>query len=356
MKIAAGFESRDASGGEWLSGTGADSDIVISSRVRLARNVRGRRFLVQAGEGEKGELETELRAALSRVDFGEEMIYIPLQDAPPLDAEVLVERHLISRELSRAEGPRAVCYSPEENVSIMVCEEDHLRLQVLRSGLQLDNAWEAADRIDDLVAKQADYAFSARYGYLTCCPTNVGTGLRASVMMHLPALVYTKHIEKVFGAGGKMGLAVRGLYGEGTQAEGDFFQISNQVCLGITEAEVLEKLAKIVPQFVSYERGVREQLGKSDRAALEDKCWRAYATLRAARTITSTETLEMLSAIRLGVNLELLPKTLTIDVVNELFVSSQPAHLQKLATGPLEPKQRDIARASLLRKRLGDLP
>jgi protein arginine kinase len=336
MKIAGGFESRGAPGGEWLSGRGADADIVISSRVRLARNVRGRRFLVQAAELEKAELEAELRGGLSRVDFGEEMVYVPLQDASALDAEMLVERHLISRELARSEGPRAVCYSPEENVSIMVCEEDHLRLQVLRSGFQLDAAWEAADKLDDLVAKQADYAFSPRYGYLTCCPTNVGTGLRASVMMHLPALVYTKHIEKVFGAGGKMGLAVRGLYGEGTQAEGDFFQISNQVCLGVSEAEVLEKLAKIVPQFVEYERKVREQLAKSDRAALEDKVWRAYATLRSARTITSTETLEMLSAIRLGVNLELLPKPLTIETVNELFVSSQPAHLQKLGTGPLE--------------------
>jgi protein arginine kinase len=184
----------------------------------------------------------------------------------------------------------------------------------------------------------------------------VGTGLRASVMLHLPALVYTKHIEKVFQAGGKMSLAVRGLYGEGTQAEGDFYQISNQVCLGVSEDKVLETLSKIVPQFVEYERKVRDQLVKTDRAALEDKVWRAYASLRAARTITSTETLEMLSAIRLGVNLELLPKSLTMETVNELFVSSQPAHLQKLATGPLEPKDRDIARASLLRQKLGDLP
>jgi protein arginine kinase len=356
MRIADGFEARDAAGGEWLSGSGADADIVISSRVRLARNVRGHRFLVQAGAEERSDLEQELRGVLSRVEFGEDMVYLPLASAPPLDAEVLVERHLISRELARADGPRAVCYSPGESTSIMVCEEDHLRLQVLRSGFQLDTAWDAADRLDDLVAKQADYAFSSRYGYLTCCPTNVGTGLRASVMLHLPALVYTKHIEKVFQAGGKMSLAVRGLYGEGTQAEGDFYQISNQVCLGVSESSALDVLSRIVPRFVKYERDLREQLLKSDRAALEDKVWRAYATLRAARTITSTETLEMLSAIRLGVNLGLLPKSLTIETVNELFVSSQPAHLQKLATGPLEPKERDIARASFLRRKLGDLP
>jgi protein arginine kinase len=262
----------------------------------------------------------------------------------------------VSRELARADGPRAVCYSPGESTSIMVCEEDHLRLQVLRSGSQLDAAWEAADRLDDLVSRHAEYAFSSKYGYLTCCPTNVGTGLRASVMLHLPALVYTKHIEKVFQAGGKMSLAVRGLYGEGTQAEGDFYQISNQVCLGVSETAALDVLSRIVPRFVKYERDLREQLLKSDRAALLDKVWRAYATLRAARTITSTETLEMLSAIRLGVNLGLLPKSLTIETVNELFVSSQPAHLQKLATGPLEPKERDIARAAFLRGKLGDLP
>ena len=209
--------------------------------------------------------------------------------------------------------------------------------------------------MDDLLAKHVEYAFSSRYGYLTCCPTNVGTGLRASVMLHLPALVYTKHIEKVFQAGGKMNLAVRGLYGEGTQAEGDFYQISNQVCLGVSEGDILERLSRIVPQFIAYERNVREQLLKSDRAALEDKVWRAFATLRAARTITSTETLELLSAIRLGVNLRLLPTELTIETVNELFITSQPAHLQKLSTGPMEPKERDIARAGLVRKRLGEL-
>ncbi len=355
MKVTNGFESNGKGGGEWLRASGPDSDIVISSRVRLARNLRGRRFLVQAADTEKAEIEEELREVLGRIPFQEEMVYIALNEATAIDAEVLVERHLISRELARIEGPRAVCYAPSENVSIMVCEEDHLRLQVLRSGFQLDEAWEAGDRVDDLLAKHVEYAFSSRYGYLTCCPTNVGTGLRASVMLHLPALVYTKHIEKVFQAGGKMNLAVRGLYGEGTQAEGDFYQISNQVCLGVSEGDILERLSRIVPQFIAYERNVREQLLKSDRAALEDKVWRAFATLRAARTITSTETLELLSAIRLGVNLRLLPTELTIETVNELFITSQPAHLQKLSTGPMEPKERDIARAGLVRKRLGEL-
>jgi len=355
VKLVRGFSGDGALGGEWLRGTGPDSDIVISSRVRLARNLRGHRFGIQADPDERSAIEEEVRTGLSRTTFSEEMLYVPLAETPSLDAEVLVERHLISKELARSEGPRGVCYAPGEGVSVMVQEEDHLRLQVLRSGLQLEAAWEAADAIDTRISHHLDYAFSSRYGFLTCCPTNVGTGMRASVMLHLPALVYTKHIEKVFQAGAKMSLAVRGLYGEGTQPSSDFFQISNQVCLGVSESDVLDRLQRVVPQFIQYERKVREALVQSDRAALEDKCWRAYAALRAARTISSEETLEMLSAVRLGVNLRLLPQRVTIETVNELFITSQPAHLQRLSTGPLEPSARDVARATLVRERLGPI-
>jgi protein arginine kinase len=355
MRIGKTFQGEGAGGGEWLSARGPDADIVISSRVRLARNLRGHRFLTQAEDDERRELEEEVRLGLERVDFPEDMVYVDLDAAAGLEAELLMERHLISRELARSAGPRAACYSESEAVSIMVCEEDHLRLQVLRSGFQLNAAWDMADQLDDRVSDRLEYAFSPRYGYLTCCPTNVGTGVRASVMLHLPALVYTKHIEKVFQAGGKMNLAVRGLYGEGTHASGDFYQISNQVALGLSEADVFDRLNRVVPQFIAYERRVRDALLENDRAALEDRVWRAFATLRAARTITSEETMEMLSAIRLGVNLKLLPEGLTIHSLNELFIISQPAHLQRFATGPQEPKQRDIARATLLRDRLGPL-
>ncbi len=353
MQTGDAFAGDGTLGGEWLSGRGPDADIVISTRVRLARNLRGHRFLTQADEDERNALEEEARGALGRVTFPEEMIYVDLVKAGDLDAEVMVERHLISRELARAAGPRGVCYAESEAVSIMVCEEDHLRLQVLRSGFQLEAAWDVADRLDDRLSERVEYAFSPRYGYLTCCPTNVGTGVRASVMLHLPALVYTKHIDKVFQAGGKMNLAVRGLYGEGTHASGDFYQISNQVALGLKAGEVFERLDRVVPQFIAYERKVRDALLENDRAALEDRIWRAYATLRAARTIASEETMELLSAIRLGVNLGLLPDELTIERVNDLFITSQPAHLQRFTTGPQEPKQRDIARATLLRERLG---
>jgi protein arginine kinase len=355
MQISDKFDGDGISGGEWLSTRGAHSDIVISSRVRLARNVRRHRFAVKAEPRERIELEHDLRYALGRVEFDEDMVYVDLAAASPIDAEMLVERHLVSRELARGDGPRAACYAPSESVCVMVCEEDHLRLQVLRSGFELDAAWEMADALDDRIARRVDYAFSSRYGYLTCCPTNVGTGLRASVMLHLPALVYSKHIEKVFQAGSKMNLAVRGLYGEGTQALGDFYQISNQVALGLSETDVLERLNRVVPQFIDYERRLRDALLKGDRARLEDRVWRAYGVLRAARTISSDETLELLSAIRLGVNLAILPGDLTIETVNELFITSQPAHLQKLSTGPMEPRERDVVRADLLRKKLGPL-
>ncbi len=355
MRVVESFEGDGVSGGEWLSTRGADADIVISSRVRLARNLGENRFIVKATPEERVAVEDEIRAALGGVDFGAEMIYVDLTKATRLDAEVLVERHLVSRELARGEGPRAACFSPDERTSIMVCEEDHLRLQVLRSGLELDDAWTAADELDDRISRKVDYAYSSKYGYLTCCPTNVGTGLRASVMLHLPALVYTKHIEKVFQAGAKMNLAVRGLYGEGTQALGDFYQISNQVALGKSEPDLLDHLNRVVPQFIEYERSIRKELLKSDRERLEDRVWRAYSTLRAARAISSEEALEMLSAVRLGVNLGLLPAELTIRQVNELFILSQPAHLQRWSTGPLEPRERDVARATLIRKQLGEV-
>ncbi len=359
MKIVDQYVGRDddagIGGGEWLSARGANSDIVISSRARLARNVEKHPFVVKAGPEAQREIELELRDALSRVDCDEELMYLDLAAAAALDGELLVERHLISRELARATGPRAACYVPSETMCIMVCEEDHLRLQVLRSGFELDAAWRAVDELDDAVSHHVDYAFSSRYGYLTCCPTNVGTGLRASVMLHLPALVYTRHIEKVFQAGSKMGLAVRGLYGEGTQAYGDFYQISNQRALGVSEPDILERLNRIVPQFIDYERRLRQQLLTTDRALLDDKIWRAYGILRAARAISSEETLQHLSAIRLGVNLELLPDTVTIETVNQLQILSQRAHLQRLATGPLESAERDIARATLVRRRLGEL-
>jgi len=235
----------------------------------------------------------------------------------------------------------------------MVNEEDHLRLQAIHSGLSLDAAWEDAYRIDRELERLVPFAVSPTYGYLTACPTNVGTGLRASVMLHLPALVYTKQMEKVFQACARTGLAVRGFYGEGTMAQGDFYQISNQVTLGVSEEDILKNLSRMLPTILEYEREIRRHLLKDkSRVRLEDKVHRALAVLRAARSIASEEAMELLSAVRLGVVTGILPGP-KAAAVNELFVLIQPAHVQKLLHKEIEADERDQRRAALLRERLG---
>jgi protein arginine kinase len=237
-------------------------------------------------------------------------------------------------------------------LSVMVNEEDHLRLQAIRAGFQVNEAHEDLRSIDERLDRELGFAFSKDFGYLTACPTNVGTGMRASVMFHLPALVFTKQIDKVFAGVTKINLAVRGFYGEGTQASGDFFQISNQITLGLAEVDILNALGRIVPKIVAYEREVRSHLLDKDRLRLEDKIWRALGTLRVARSISSEETMDLLSSVRLGVNLGLLTDV-DIETVNELFILTQPAHLQKLEKRELEPLERDVTRAEYIRDKLG---
>jgi protein arginine kinase len=233
----------------------------------------------------------------------------------------------------------------------MVNEEDHLRLQVMRSGFALDEAWQHIDRVDDLLEQRISYAFSDEFGYLTACPTNVGTGMRASVMLHLPALDATKQIEKVFRALQKINLAVRGLYGEGSRASGHFYQISNQVTLGKSETTILNEIHSVIPQIITYERQARQSWLRDNRQGLQDKVSRAHGTLCSATMMTSEETMELLSYVRLGINLGLVGD-LTIPTVNELFIHTQPAHLQKLMGAPLDGEERNAARARYLRTRL----
>jgi protein arginine kinase len=337
--------------GEWLGGTGPESDIVISSRIRLARNIAEYPFLSRANPKERGQLERLLREQLQDGRLTEGLTYFNLGSLSQVDRLFLVERHLISREHAFGKGPRGVAIGPQETLSIMVNEEDHLRLQALRSGLQLRKTWEEINGIDDRLEKIVDYAFSSQFGYLTVCPTNVGTGMRASVMLHLPALVMTRQIEKVFQAVSKINLAVRGLYGEGTQASGDFYQISNQPTLGKTESEIIANIESVIPKIVEYERTVRETLLENKREIIEDKVWRAYGMLQNARTINSEETMDLLSAVRMGVNLGLIPD-LEMRTVNELFIFTQPAHLQRLERSELNSPERDITRATFIRNRL----
>ncbi len=337
--------------GEWLRGTGPESDVIISSRIRLARNLVEFPFLTHATDQQKMMIVEKIHQAVMASDVAADPIFIDLDDLEPVQCILLVERHLISREFAEAEGPRAVIFGDGERISLMVNEEDHLRMQVLRSGLELLPAWETLNKIDDKLEGKLTFAFSNRLGYLTACLTNVGTGLRVSVMMHLPALVVTREIEKVFQAVTKVNLAVRGLYGEGTQASGDFYQISNQRTLGRSEIEIIENLEGIVPRIVEYEKMARNKLFSESRASLEDRVWRAYGMLSSARTISSEETLHLLSSVRLGVNLGLLPDTSTATV-NELFILTQPAHLQITQGTELDTAARNVRRADFIRTRL----
>jgi protein arginine kinase len=340
---------------EWLRGTGPMSNIVVSSRARLARNLAGMPFLGRCSEGQLREAAESLRRTLLQVGLPGETFYVDIEAADPLDRELLVERHLISRQHAEAKGPRGVAVSGGEAVAVMVNEEDHLRVQVLRGGLQLDACHAEVRRLDGLLEGQLSFAFSSRFGYLTACPTNCGTGLRVSVMLHLPALKMTGEIEKALRAARDMHLAVRGLYGEGTEATGDLFQISNQTTLGKDEEQIVTEFKdQIVPNIIEYEHRAREALLKTRRVALEDRISRARAVLRSARLISSEETMFLLSQLRLGLALEL-QDGLGLETINELSLVIQPAHLQKLFGRDMAPAERGEIRAKLIRERLGGL-
>jgi len=340
--------------GEWLKGEGPESDIIISSRIRLARNLADFPFTNRASIEQKAEIAEIMRERLANVELrGSKLSYFDLATLNKLDLQFLVERHLISKELAQAEGARSIHINDEETVSIMVNEEDHLRIQVLKSGFQLGETWEIIDELDDMVDRAVTYAFSLELGYLTACPTNVGTGMRASVMLHLPALLFTRQIDKVITAVGKMNLVVRGLYGEGTQYAGSLYQVSNQVTLGKSEEEILDTIVSTVPQIVRYERRAREMLLSQNRARLEDRVYRSLGMLKSARTISSSETITLLSHLRLGINLGLIE--MDIGKVNQLFIRALPAHLQKMEGKELETEERDAVRAAFIRRSLGEI-
>jgi len=336
----------------WLEPGGPNGDIVLSTRIRLARNVAGRPFLTRLAPEERQDLEAYLKKAVLAALKPDKYTWFELEAMPQIDRQCLVERHLISRELAAAEGQRGVAVGPKQRIAIMANEEDHLRLQVYAPGLQLEDAWKEADAIDDRLEKQVTYTFSPALGYLTACPTNVGTGLRASVMLHLPALVLTRQIEKVFNAVARLRLAVRGLYGEGTQATGDVYQISNQASLGHTEQDILSTLGTVIAQIIAYEKEARDALIGESPTALDDRVFRSWAILTHARVISSEETLALLSAVRLGIHLKRL-NGVDIGTVNELFLMTRRGHIQKIRGAELGESERDVARADYIRKRLG---
>ena len=341
--------------GEWLRGTGPDSDVVVSTRIRLARNAVNFPFTNRATHGQKAEIAARAKEALTKADLPYPLEYLDITNLTALDRQFLVERQLISRELATVmDGPRAVAFDGQESVSIMVNEEDHLRLQVLRSGFALEEAWQDIDRVDDALEARFTYAYHQQFGYLTACPTNVGTGMRASVMLHLPALGLTKQIDKVFRAMQKINLAVRGLHGEGSRAFGDLYQFSNQVTLGKAESKILVEIREVIQNIVKYERQARGALLKERRQDEQNRVARAIGTLSSATMITSEETMELLSAVRLGIHLNLIDD-LPHTTVNQLFIHTQAAHLQKLMGQPLDGEERNAARAKYLKSKLREL-
>ncbi|MHC4608103.1 MAG: ATP--guanido phosphotransferase, partial [Planctomycetota bacterium] len=281
--------------GEWLRGSGPENDVVVSSRIRLARNLSRFPFLASVREPVKREIEEHVRGRFDTLLPKRDTRYFPMVSMSQVNRQFLVERHLISREHAVGKGPRGVAISKDEGTSIMVNEEDHLRLQVLRSGLNLDDAWKEIDELDSELDEVFNYAYHPQFGYLTCCPTNVGTGLRISVLMHLPAAVLSKQMDKVLQSLQRLYYSVRGFYGEGTSPIGDFFQISNQVTLGKGEKEIVEDLQRVIPEVLRFERMWRQKLMREEAVRLQDKVWRAYGILRNARRISSDEAMELLS-------------------------------------------------------------
>jgi len=338
--------------GPWINADGPHSDVVMSCRARLARNIAGFPFISHASAAQRRELLHLARQVLLSGKIANGMIWVDLTQSTEDDRRLLVERHLISNNLAECDFERAVAISGDEALSVMVNEEDHLRIQLLASGLRLGEVYRRLNEVDDSIEESLDYAFSRRWGYLTACPTNVGTGIRFSVMMHLPALKITNEIERVRRSAKDLHLAVRGYYGEGSESAGDFYQISNQVTLGRSEEDLLDELEqKIIPRIIEYEQQARRLLVERNETLLDDRTQRALAILRSARLLGTEEAMKLLSRVRLALHLDRLPD-IEPNVVNQLFLQVQPAHLQFHAQHPLSPEELRAARATLVRERL----
>ncbi|MFQ5704421.1 MAG: ATP--guanido phosphotransferase [Gemmatimonadales bacterium] len=344
------------SGISWLNASGPESQIVLSTRVRLARNLQGLPFSIRA---QRGDLESVLDQVVSAGrDSGilDDATLFRLGELDQLERQLLHERHLVSKELAGllagSPGPRhaAALYTDGE-LGIMVNEEDHLRLQSLRSGFSLAPAYEQLERLDTELGARLSFAFHTEFGYLTSCPTNAGTGLRASVLVHLPGLVLTKEIAKVLQGLSQVGLTFRGLYGEGSEVVGNFFQLSNQTTLGKSEEELLDHLGQIVRQVVAYETQAREVLQRDAQGVIADKVWRAYGLLRYARSLSFEEMMNLLSGVRLGVGLNLI-EDLSVYTLNKLLVFTQPAHLTSTQGRNLSDAELAVLRANHVRHEL----
>lgn len=352
------FEEFLTNKNSWLNGRGPSSEIVFSSRVRLARNISGIPFPCRAANSQKEEVFNHIKEVYKKIKSLKNTIFIAMEDLSEIDRQFLLERHLISQEHITALEAKGLVVSMDERIAFMINEEDHLRMQVITSGFNLKECWDILNEIDNELSRVLSFSFLPDLGYLTACPTNVGTALRVSCMLRLPALILTKRINKILELLAKISFTTRGIFGEGTQALGDFFQISNQVSLGISEGELIDNLLGVVKQVIDQEIEARNVLLKKHKVSLEDNVWRALGILRNARLISSKEALSHLSMLSLGLDLGIINPEDSLngqtgrEAVNNLFIIIQPAHLQKIEGKVLKDDERDYIRASILREKL----
>ena len=331
-----------------------EADIAISSRVRLARNIDCIPFPTRMNPGQGETIINKVWESISQSSeaMANNLVLMKIGKLDPIDRQILVEKHLISPELGESKRESAVIISRDEIISIMINEEDHLRIQCIFPGMLLDDAWKLCSKLDVLFEEKIDFAFDKKLGYLTCCPTNVGTGIRASVMLHLPALGMTGYIKGILEACGKIGIAVRGIYGENSEASGNMFQISNQVTLGQTEEEIISSVKNVATQIIEQEKMLRKELYNQNPYRFEDRIYRSLGLLSNARIMTAEESLKLLSDVRLGVDMGTI-EGISMEILNEIMLVTQPAYIQRLAGRTLSPDERDIRRAELIRNSLG---
>jgi protein arginine kinase len=322
--------------------------VVLMTRIRLARNLSGAAFPGWCREAQREEVLARCREALGATAAMRRSVNVPVAELTDLQKQILVERHLISRELSGSKHGGGLVINRDQTVSVMINEEDHLRVQVLRAGFQLKKAWNQIDTLDSELEERLDYAFDPELGYLTACPTNLGTGMRASAMMHLPALVISGQMEKVVRAVNQLGMVVRGLFGEGSDASGSIFQISNQTTLGESEDAILKRLGSVLQSIIEHELNAREKLIEADAPKLFDKIGRAYGILQNCHQLSSSEAMNLLSLLRLGIDLGLFPEPIRA-VTDRLLIEAQPGHIQAAARHDLDSVQRDALRADKIR-------
>ncbi|MGC6606619.1 MAG: protein arginine kinase [Lentimonas sp.] len=334
---------------ELTQSTKKGSPVVLSTRVRLARNLAEIPFPERATSAQRRDVLSKCARQLAMLKYMKNSAFFDVAQLSDLEKQVLVERHLISRELCENEEGSGVIINKDQTCAVMINEEDHLRIQFLKSGFNLNSIWKQMDEFDGELEKQLDVAFSAEFGFLTACPTNLGTGLRASVMMHLPGLVVSEQMERVIRAVNQLGITVRGLFGEGSDATGHVFQISNQQTLGESEAEIITRLGNVLKTVIDHEVNARSKYLEENRAKLLDKIGRAFGVLQNVHFLSSNEAMNLLSLMRLAVDFNMLPEANRSDV-DRLFIECQPGHIQYAAHEGIEPEFRDIARAEKLRE------